>query len=87
MNSIVNAVHSAPVALRHVIGHMVPDTVYDALDKLLPKTVPAEGAGCLCNFQVSVRPRTDQKAPSEARRAEVLTFNSGVQAHALPLMG
>ena len=77
VNSIVNAVHPAPVALRHVIGHMVPDTVYDALDKLLPKTVPAEGAGCLCNFQVSVRPRTDQKAPSEARRAEVLTFNSG----------
>ena len=76
-NSIVNAVHPAPVALRHVIGHMVPDTVYDALDKLLPDLVPAEGAGCLCNFQVSLRPRTDAPAPSDARRAEVLTFNSG----------
>ena len=76
-NSIVNAVHPAPVALRHVIGHMVPDTVYDALDKLLPDLVPAEGAGCLCNFQVSLRPRTDAPAPSGARRAEVLTFNSG----------
>ena len=77
VNSIVNAVHPAPVALRHVIGHMVPDTVYDALDKLLPQTVPAEGAGCLCNFQVSLRPRTDAAAPDDARRAEVLTFNSG----------
>ena len=77
VNSIVNAVHPAPVALRHVIGHMVPDTVYDALDKLLPATVPAEGAGCLCNFQVSLRPRTDAPAPPDARRAEVLTFNSG----------
>ncbi|MFC3614649.1 hydantoinase B/oxoprolinase family protein [Lutimaribacter marinistellae] len=76
-DTIVNAKHPAPVALRHVIGHMVPDTVYDALDKLLPDTVPAEGAGCLCNFQVSLRPRTDAPAPKGARRAEVLTFNSG----------
>jgi len=76
-NSIVNAIHPAPVALRHIIGHMVPDTVYDALDKILPDTVPAEGAGCLCNFQVSLRPRTDEKAPDHAVRAEVLTFNSG----------
>jgi N-methylhydantoinase B len=76
-DSIVNAQHPAPVALRHVIGHMVPDTVYDALDKLLPDTVPAEGAGCLCNFQVSLRPRTDAPAPADAVRSEVLTFNSG----------
>ena len=76
-NCILNAVHPAPVALRHVIGHMVPDTIYDAVDKLLPKTVPAEGAGCLCNFQVSIRPRTDAKAPEDAVRSEVLTFNSG----------
>jgi N-methylhydantoinase B len=77
VNTIVNAVHPAPVALRHVIGHMIPDTVFDALDKMLPDTVPAEGAGCLCNFQVSLRPRTDQPAPEDAVRAEVLTFNSG----------
>jgi N-methylhydantoinase B len=76
-NTIVNALHPAPVALRHVIGHMIPDTVFDALDKILPNTVPAEGAGCLCNFQVSLRPRTDEVAPNDAVRAEVLTFNSG----------
>ncbi len=76
-NSIVNAIHPAPVALRHVIGHMIPDAVYDALDKILPDTVPAEGAGTLCNFQVSLRPRTDIPAPAGAVRAEVLTFNSG----------
>jgi N-methylhydantoinase B len=64
-NAIVNAVHPAPVALRHVIGHMVPGKIQ------------AEGAGALCNFQVSVRPRTDAPAPSGTRRAEVLTFNSG----------
>ncbi|MEL6644245.1 MAG: hydantoinase B/oxoprolinase family protein [Pseudomonadota bacterium] len=76
-DTIVNARPPAPVALRHVIGHMVPDTVYAALDQLLPGVVPAEGAGCLCNFQVSLRPRTDCAAPEDAVRAEVLTFNSG----------
>ena len=75
--SILNAPHPAPVALRHVIGHMIPDTVYDALDKLLPGLVPAEGAGSLCNFQVSLRPRTDETPPPDAVRSEVLTFNSG----------
>ncbi|NNK77972.1 MAG: hydantoinase B/oxoprolinase family protein [Litoreibacter sp.] len=75
--SILNAMHPAPVALRHVIGHMLPDTIYHALDKILPGTVPAEGAGCLCNFQVSLRPRADAVAPPHAVRAEVLTFNSG----------
>mgnify|MGYP002632732527 CR=1 FL=1 len=77
IHSIVNAVHPAPVALRHIIGHMIPDAVYDALEKILPNTIPAEGAGTLCNFQLSIRPRTDIQAPDHAVRAEVLTFNSG----------
>ncbi len=70
-NCILNAVHPAPVALRHVIGHMIPDVVYGALDQLVPGIVPAEGAGALCNFQVSLRPL------GAGQRAEVLTFNSG----------
>ena len=75
--TIVNAVHPAPVALRHIVGHFVPDAVYGAFDKIVPDLVPAEGAGCLCNFQLSLRPRTDAPAPSDAVRSEVLTFNSG----------
>ena len=74
-NTIVNAIHPAPVALRHIVGHFVPDVVFDAFDKIVPGLVPAEGAGCLCNFQMSVRPVAN--APADARRAEVLTFNSG----------
>lgn len=70
--SIVNALHPAPVALRHIIGHFVPDAVYDALDKIIPGVVPAEGAGCLCNFQISLR-----SVEGLGPRAEVLTFNSG----------
>jgi N-methylhydantoinase B len=74
---ILNAVHPAPVALRHVIGHMIPDTVMGALHKILPGTVPAEGCGSLCNFQLSMRPRRDGNATPTARRAEVLMFNCG----------
>jgi N-methylhydantoinase B len=77
VDTIVNAVHPAPVALRHIVGHFVPDTVFNAFDKIVPGLVPAEGAGCLCNFQVSLRPRSDAPAPADARRSEVLTFNSG----------
>jgi len=76
-NTLLNALHPAPVALRHVVGQMLPDVVYNALDKILPEIVPAEGASTLCNFQVSLRPRTDAPAPEDAKRAEVLTFNSG----------
>ncbi len=76
-NSIVNALHPAPVALRHIIGHMIPDTIFAALDKLLPGRVPAEGAGSLCNFQLSLRPADDRPVSGTAGRAEVLIFNSG----------
>lgn len=76
-NTIVNALHPAPVALRHIVGHFVPDAVFNAFDKIVPGLVPAEGAGCLCNFQVSLRPRMDVPAPADAVRSEVLTFNSG----------
>ena len=75
--SIVNAIHPAPVALRHVIGHMLPDTIYVALDKLLPNTVPAEGAGCLCNFQISLKAKAQKNLVNQASRTEVLIFNSG----------
>ncbi len=77
VGTIVNAVHPAPVALRHIVGHFVPDVVFNAFDQIIGGVVPAEGAGCLCNFQVSLRPRTDVAAPAHARRSEVLTFNSG----------
>ena len=70
--SILNAEPPAPVALRHVIGHMIPDTVFGALHKILPGSVPAEGAGALCNFHLSFRP-----ASGVGRGAEVLMFNCG----------
>lgn len=77
--SILNAVHPAPVTVRHVLGHFVPDTVLGAVSKMLPDMIPAEGAGALWNIQISVRPvRGALAAPGEGlRSAEILMFNSG----------
>lgn len=71
--NILNAPRPAPVSLRHVFGHMVPDLVLGALAQALPGKILAEGAGALWNIHMSVRP----VAGAEGRRAEILMFNSG----------
>lgn len=71
--NILNAPRPAPVSVRHVIGHMVPDLVLGALAKALPGQILAEGAAALWNIHISVRP----VAGAAGRRAEVLMFNSG----------
>ncbi|WP_067337752.1 hydantoinase B/oxoprolinase family protein [Stappia indica] len=75
---ILNAQHPAPVAVRHVLGHFIPDAVLGAVHKMLPGRVPAEGSGALWNLHVSARPLQGAEAPADGgRRAEVLLFNSG----------
>lgn len=71
--NILNAERPAPVSVRHVIGHMVPDLVLGALAKALPGQVLAEGAAALWNIHMSVRPVAGQSG----QRAEILMFNSG----------
>ena len=71
--NVLNAPRPAPVSLRHVIGHMVPDLILGAFAKALPGRIPAEGAGALWNVHISTRPVPDAKG----RRAEMLLFNSG----------
>ena len=71
---ILAAKRPAPVSVRHVLGHLVPDVVLGALHQALPNTVPAEGASALWNIQISARP---SDASSGLRNAEVLMFNSG----------
>ena len=71
--NILNAARPAPVALRHVIGHMVPDLVLGAMAQALPGRILAEGAAALWNIHISVRPANG----AAGRRAEVLMFNSG----------
>lgn len=71
---ILAAKRPAPVSVRHVLGHLVPDVVLGALHKALPCVVPAEGASALWNIQISARPSDPQ---SGLPNAEVLMFNSG----------
>lgn len=79
VGSILNAQHPAPVAVRHVLGHFVPDTVLGALAKMQADLAPAEGAGALWNIHISVRPQSGYQPPAGERvqSAEVLMFNSG----------
>lgn len=75
---ILNVKRPAPVSVRHVLGHLVPDAVLGAVHKMLPGHVPAEGSGALWNLHVSVRPLRGNLAPADGgQRAEVLLFNSG----------
>ncbi len=75
---ILNAQHPAPVAVRHVLGHFIPDAVLGAVHKMLPGQIPAEGSGALWNLHISARPLTGKDAPKNGgHRAEVLLFNSG----------
>ncbi|MDP5217278.1 hydantoinase B/oxoprolinase family protein [Ruegeria sp. 2205SS24-7] len=71
---ILAARRPAPVSVRHVVGHLVPDVVLGALHKALPDTVPAEGASALWNIQISTRASDpDSGLPNH----EILMFNSG----------
>ncbi len=75
---ILNAQHPAAVAVRHVLGHFVPDVVLGAIHGMLPGQVPAEGAGALWNIHISARPIGGNLPPGvDPQRAEVLMFNSG----------
>lgn len=71
---ILNATRPAPVSVRHVLGHFVPDLVLGALQEITDMDVPAEGAGSLWNLQISVRPLPEN---DKGEPAEILMFNSG----------
>ncbi|MEM1050172.1 MAG: hydantoinase B/oxoprolinase family protein [Pseudomonadota bacterium] len=71
---ILNAARPAPVSIRHVLGHLVPDVVLGALHEALPGVVPAEGASALWNIQISARPADPA---SNLPSVELLMFNSG----------
>lgn len=71
---ILAAKRPAPVSVRHVMGHLVPDVVLGALHKAMPDTVPSEGASALWNIQISARA---SDPASGLPNREVLMFNSG----------
>lgn len=70
---ILAARRPAPVSIRHVLGHLVPDVVLGALSQAMPSVVPAEGASALWNIQIAARPVEGR----EGRATQLLMFNSG----------
>lgn len=78
--SILNAVHPAPVAVRHVTGQMLPDVVFGCLHQALGDAVPAEGTSCLWNLYAYGGPgrvEADPKSLTDAQPFTVLSFHSG----------
>ncbi len=71
---ILAARRPAPVSVRHILGHFLPDLVLGALHKAIPGSVPAEGASALWNIQISSRPSDPN---SGLPNSEVLMFHSG----------
>jgi len=77
--SILNAPRPYAVAARHIIGHLLPDTVLGCLHQVLPGGVQAEGSASLWNIQLrggpSVSPNSGYQG--EIPNFEMLQFNSG----------
>ena len=76
--AILNAPKPAPVAIRHVIGQMLPDVVFGCLRQIIPDRVPAEGTSCLWNL--IVRGETQSGAGGNYGFTMAITSNGGTGA-------
>lgn len=72
---IVNAPHPAPVAMRHVVGQMLPDLVFGCLHQAMAGRVPAEGASCL--WDLPIRGGFTADRGINARRFAIELVHSG----------
>ena len=76
---ILNAPRPCAVAARHIIGHLLPDTVLGCLHQVLPGGVQAEGSASLWNIQLRGGPSVSPNNGYAGERPafEMLHFNSG----------
>ena len=73
---ILNAPRPRPVAVRHVVGQLLPDLMMGCLHQAVPDRVTAEGSSCLWN--PPLRGGAIVSGPnSPLPDFEVITFNSG----------
>ncbi len=77
--SILNAPRPFAVAARHIIGHLLPDTILGCLDQLIDGGVQAEGSASLWNIQLRSGPSvsTGSGYDGEIPEFEMMHFNSG----------
>jgi N-methylhydantoinase B len=78
LGAIVHAPKPAPVAIRHVIGQMLPDVVFGCLRQVIPERVPAEGTSCLWNL--IVRGETQSGQGGNYGFSMAITSNGGTGA-------
>lgn len=76
---ILNAPRPYAVAARHIIGHLLPDTVLGCLHQVLAGGVQAEGAASLWNIQLRGGPSVAPNSGYAGKipEFEMLHFNSG----------
>jgi len=77
---ILNAVHPAPVATRHITGQLLPDVMFGCLGQALKDAVPAEGTSCLWNLFAmggDSRVEADVDVVAATKRFNVMSFHSG----------
>jgi N-methylhydantoinase B len=79
---ILNASHPAPVAMRHCIGHALPDLVFGCLDQCMAGAVPAQSSASLWNptfrgGEFAVDPSEAAAARGNLRKFDVLSFHAG----------
>ena len=72
---ILNAPRPSAVAVRHVVGQLLPDLMMGCLHQAVPGRVTAEGSSCLWNPPLRGGPIVTPGSPLPD--FEVITFNSG----------
>lgn len=79
LGCILNAPRPYAVAARHIIGHLLPDTILGCLDQVLDGGVQAEGSSSLWNIQLRSGPSvaTDTDYECDVPEFEMMHFNSG----------
>ncbi len=76
---ILNAPRPFAVAARHIIGHLLPDTILGCVDQMLDTGIQAEGSASLWNIQLRSGPSvsTNTDFEGEIPEFEMMHFNSG----------
>ena len=76
---ILNVQRPFAVAARHIIGHLLPDTIFGCLHQVMDSGCQAEGSASLWNVQLRGGPSVarDPGYNGEVPEFEMLQFNSG----------
>lgn len=76
-DTILNVQRPAPVALRHIIGHLLPDTVIGALAPLIGDRAVAESSAALANLQLRGGASVAGDYTGPVVEFEMMHFNNG----------